>query len=115
MHHDNSRKHSKSTKDAIIIHKCDSFIQIDSDFQCNMNYLYAHGNAIGEKFYNFGDSEYFFTDNSEYTNAIKFCPFCGIQLSELLIAESKPLDLNILQANSLKELNKPTQADEKNS
>lgn len=48
---------------------------------------YAHGEAFSNTFVNYGDSEYFWTDNNEYTNPILFCPYCGLDLRTLLIKQ----------------------------
>lgn len=51
-------------------------------------YVYDFGEAFDTTFTNYGDSDYFWTNNNEYTNPIYFCPACGLDLRTLLNKEA---------------------------
>ena len=71
-------------KDATTIHTCDVDLYREVNEKDDINVLNAYGSALSLKFYNFGDTDYFFTSNDEYSSPVHYCPFCGLDLRTLL-------------------------------
>jgi len=75
-------------KRVITKHVCDTVSEMAHDaFKKNVIKEYSLGTAFGKVFTNFGDSDYFWTYNSEYSSPIHYCPGCGLDLRTLLNKE----------------------------
>lgn len=63
-------------------HECPDF-QVFDDTIPREDYHNMYGGAISNRMALDANSGYWWIDNGEYASAIRFCPWCGVELATL--------------------------------